>query len=435
MLPADFVATQGPGVRLIDMREPQAFVGQTGYIPGSDWIPPESLDSLPGRLDSNAPLIFISKHGRRAGEVARRCERRGMKFVAALGGGIAQWQSLGYATTRDPSILDRCDLLRFVDPMVPPQPQGGSPSIEQVAAHLGDPLNVRWLRLPALLLNAHLSCIDGRDDRGVIGMPGGNAGITIVVLAALERVLGRPLDEDLISELLIRQMDTLGRFYIHTDQHANESVAASMAGDSRLARVVEALRSPIEWSQFLRCPPPIHREAVLEHLCTAAAVGCGHLRSLMQHPDSYGVRPDLAHDFLRALFRLRWAGDTKIDHETLCGSHSERAVLLTRVEGDLKPFSAIPLVSPFCGGSQMFVSHPQVGSYLLDVHVDFVLQQSDLLPDLSPALRPALAAECAALTQIHGDHSVRRLAQGLPVYEVIFRKGGQYRVSHAGFVA
>src|SRR5436309_2417619 len=51
MLPAGFVAGQGPGVRLIDLREPQAFVGETGYIPGSDWIPAERLDSLAGRLD------------------------------------------------------------------------------------------------------------------------------------------------------------------------------------------------------------------------------------------------------------------------------------------------------------------------------------------------------------------------------------------------
>lgn len=39
-------------------------------------------------------------------------------------------------------------------------------------------------------------------------------------------------------------------------------------------------------------------------------------------------------------------------------------MLIVRVEGEVHPFTRIPLVSPSAYGKQMFVYHPQVASYL-----------------------------------------------------------------------
>lgn len=438
MLPADFVASQGQGVRLIDVREPQEFVGSMGYIPGSDWVPPEGLETLADRLGPDCPVIVLSSYGERAGRIAYDLERRGVRYAAALGGGISQWISVGYGTTRDPAILDRCDVLQPVERPRPAAADGGVSgaglTAEDVRSHVGNPHALRWLRLPAVLLHARVSCVDGRDDRGVIGAPGGNAGVIVLALAALERVLGRPIDPETVFELLDRRGNDLGGLYLHTDQQALDGVAASIRADPRLAAGVNDLDGPIAWRQFLKRPPILLREAVLEHLCEAPAIGCGHLRFLARQAEEYRVRPGLVQDFLRAFFRLRWEEAFKVEYETLHGRHDERAVLVVKLRGGLKPYSRVPLVSPTCFGSQVFVSHPQVTRYLLEVLVDFFLEQDDLVPGLTAALRPALAAECDALNALHTERTVGQLARGLPVYEVTFGRDGQYEVAHLGGV-
>ena len=37
----------------------------------------------------------------------------------------------------------------------------------QVKTHIGDPLNIRWVKIAAFTLHARMSCIDGRDDAGI----------------------------------------------------------------------------------------------------------------------------------------------------------------------------------------------------------------------------------------------------------------------------
>jgi rhodanese-related sulfurtransferase len=435
LLPAEFVAGQGPAVRLIDVREPQDFIGPLGYIPGSDWIPPERLESLPERLGPDSPLVVVSRLGEKASEVARTLERRGMHYVAALLGGVSQWLSLGFSTTRDPSILDRCDLLRPIEPPAPAVSAAPNLSIEQVENHLGDPLSVRWIRLAALVLHAHMSCIDGRDDRGVVGTPGGDAGQFVLALAAIESVLQRPLDSTLIGALLQRRIESLGGFYLHTDHHAAEAAAQSMRDDPRLAAAVAEYDDPREWRQFLRRPPLLLREAVLDHLCTPGAIGCGHLRLMHKFDTDYQVRPGLVLDFLRAFFHAHWEGAFRAEYELLQGRHDERAVLNTRVEGKLQAFSPIPLVSPSAFGRQMFVSHPQASQYLLHMLVDCLLLQSDLIPEFtSQDVRPILLIEIEALRAVHVSNSLSHLARGLPIYDVVFTPGGEVRVAPAGQV-
>jgi rhodanese-related sulfurtransferase len=434
LLPVEFVAGQGSAVRLIDVRDPQDFIGPLGYIPGSDWIPPERLDSLPGRLGPESPLVVVSRHGERASEVARMLEGRGLRLVAAMGGGVSQWLSLGFGTTRDPAILDLCDVLRPIEPPACTLGDAHSLSIEQVEAHLGDPLSVRWIKLAALVLHAHLSCIDGRDDRGIIGTPGGDAGQFLLGLAAIENTLGRRLDPGVIATLLERRIDTLGGFYMHTDHHALQAATESMRHDPRLASVVDEFDEPGEWRQFFRRPPLALREAVLEHLCQASAIGCGHLRLMHQHAADYRIRPGLVLDFLQAFYHARWEGAFRAEYELLHGRHNERAVLNTQIEGPLQPFTLIPLVSPSCSGCQMFVNHTRASEYLLNLLVDFLMLQTDLIPEFARDLQPALIEEVDALHAIHVKNSLGHLARGLPIYDVLFTNRGQVHVAFAGVV-
>ncbi len=435
LLPVEFVAGQGPSVRLIDVRDPQDFIGPLGYIPGSDWIPHERLEALPERLHPDSPLVVVSRNGERASEVARMLETGGLRYVAALAGGIAQWLSLGFSTTRDPAILDRCDVLR---PIAPPSHAASSVqtlSLEQVEEHLGDPLSVRWIKLAALMLHAHLSCIDGRDDRGIVGTPGGDAGHFLLALAAIESTLQRSLDAAQIAAFLERRIDALGGFYMHTDHQAMSGVADAMRADPRLEAALADCREPSEFRQFLRRPPLMLRDAVLEHLCQTSAIGCGHIRLMHRFDADYRLRPGLVLDFLRAFFRARWEGAFRAEYESLHGHHGERAVLNTRLEGRIQPFSPIPLVSPSAYGCQIFVNHPQVSQYLLRLLVDFLVLQTDLVPEFeTDDLRPILLMEVEALHATHVKNSLLHLAKGLPIYDVVFETGKPVRVVAAGAV-
>jgi hypothetical protein len=235
--------------------------------------------------------------------------------------------------------------------------------------------------------------------------------------------------------LLQRRIDALGGFYMHTDHHAMAKAAEAMRGDPRLAKALADHKDPRDFHRFLRRPPLALRDAVLDHLCESSTIGCGHIRLMHELSADYQVRQGLVHDYLRAFFRARWEGAFQAEYESLHGGHGERAVLNTRVGGKIQPFSLIPLVAPSAFGCQMFVNHPQVSEFLLRLLVDFLLLQTDLVPELAMNdLRPILHLEVASLHATHVQNSLLHLAKGLPIYDVVFETGRPTRVVAAGIV-
>ena len=135
-------------------------------------------------------------------------------------------------------------------------------------------------------------------------------------------------------------------------------------------------------------------------------------------------------------FGARWEGAFRAEYESLHGRHGERAVLNTRLEGKLQPFSPIPLVSPSAFGCQMFVNHPQVSQYLLRLLVDFLVLQTDLVPEFeNDDLRPILLMAVEDLHAVHVKNSLIHLAKGLPIFDVVFETGEPIRVVAVGTVA
>src|SRR5687768_9948719 len=90
----EFVARQGRGVRIVDVRERDELVGPLGYIPGVCWIPRERAMSHAERLHRDAPVIVVSRGGERGSGIADALEKRGMRFVASLRGGMVAWKAL-----------------------------------------------------------------------------------------------------------------------------------------------------------------------------------------------------------------------------------------------------------------------------------------------------------------------------------------------------
>lgn len=424
-----FTAKQGGRVRLIDIREENGVLGPLGYIPGSDWIPESRAQSLSLRLDEDEAVILLSSDGDRACAVAHTLERAGLRFVAAMVGGLVAWRDYGYWTLRDRSVLERRDVLRRL--VAQPLPPGEELTREHVEKHVGEATSVRWVKLAALLLHGRLSCVDGRDDAGVLGAPGGDAGELVLALSAIEALSGRTFSQAEVDGLLRRRMDIIGRFYLHTDVHAANHGIKRMRADKRFDEALANVSEALEWRDFWLGPPEHVRAPLLAYAVEPATVGCGHLRRALQFSAEYNTRPHLVEGVLSAFHRERWAGSADAELVVLAGDHQEGSVLNVRVEGGVFPFTRIPLVSPSAFGKQMFVYHPQVASYLRRQLAELLVAQRDLVPAIDAA---ALHAEMERIGALQLASTLGALAKGLPIFDVTFDAHGRATVEARGHV-
>lgn len=426
----EFVARQGKGVRIIDVREAEELLGPLGHIPGCDFIPRARAMSLAERLPPLTPVVLVSRGGERAAELAHALERAGMRMVAALRGGMIAWRALGFASVRDDALVQRRDVLTEQRAEATREP--GPLAVQEIEAHVGDPRSVRWVKLAAILLHGRQACVDGRDDSSVVGTPGGDAGELMLGLAAVERVLGRPLTRGSVTKLLRRRLDTFGRFYMHTDIAAGNRFIASLRADPRLTKAIGSTFEALEWRQWLGEPPVEARPALLEHFCQPGHMGCGHLRLMLQNPEQYEVRSALVLDFLRTFFSTRWAGAPELENVVLPGGHQEGAVVNVRVEGQLHAYSWVPLLSPAFAGTQMFVNHPQVSAFMRGELAAFLAEQGDLWGQALDAKALLEVLEGIAGRQLSA--TLGHLAKGLPVYDLTFRRDGGATVEAVGVV-
>jgi len=430
LLWAEFVARQGRSVHLVDVREPEELVGPLGHIPGCEWVPPDRVPTLVERLGKDAKVVLVSRAGERSGPLAARLEELGMSYVGSMVGGMVAWRYLGYATTRDTSILARRDVLREI-PELPPA--HGVLTLADVEAHVGDPTSVRWMKMAAILSHGRQSCVDGRDETAVVGTPGGDAGELLLGLSAVEAVSGEKLTPLQIRTILARRLGTLGRFYLHGDVASANALIASMRSDRRLDSTLSKISETMQWRRFFASPPAHVREIVLEHTLLPAHVGCGHLRLMATKPDVYGARPELVFGLLEAFFRARWDGAIDAEFTALPGGHQEGAVLDVRIDEELRAFTQVPLISPLAQGTQTFVSHPEVASYLRCEIAHFLSRQEDALR-VKPAQADAIAEAMEALAATQTPATLGSLAAGLPVFRVTFGRGGSFHVADAGHV-
>lgn len=421
LLSPEWLAEQGRTVRVVDVRPEEAFTGPLGHIPGSVRVDLDRVSEVVAHLPPDAPVVVVSEDGEVAGSATVYLQSLGLAWVAALDGGLRAWRSRGFSVSHDPAAARR-DLSALQ--LIPPPPRAlGALSRAEIEAHVGAPGSVRWVKLASFLLYGKRSCVDGRDEQGVLGTPGGDAGEFLLAVAGLERHQGVVVTDEEVAPLLRAYLLTFGRFYMHTDLHTVEHLAEAMRADPRLADVAPAAHDVAAWGRFLNMPPRAVREVVLEHLVDAAHVGCGHLKLMYQSPETYGVRRALFEAFLRAYWRLLWQGVPELEHVTLGGDHQEGAVINVLLAEEVWPFTMVPVVSPSYGGVQMFVNHPQVSLFLRRQAARFLVRTCERAKGLDPE---ALATTLAALGDAQAGATLHALARGLPVYDVTF--GGEARV-------
>jgi rhodanese-related sulfurtransferase len=430
LIAADTVAEQGARVVVVDIRSEEEIRGPLGFLPDSVQVPLERLMNLRA-LGAGARVVLVSDRGRRAAVAARLLELSGMRYVAAMEGGVHAWRELGLPTSRDTGCMRR-ELPANPDlPILQPETSIGKLDVEQVRAHVQRRDHVRWVKLAAFLLHGKTACVDGRDSHGVIGTPGGDVGELIIALGAAE-TLGQPIPSELLRPLLEGWMDAFGRVYLHSDIHALDDHIRAMRADPSIPESLLPSREapPSAWRDFHASPPPEIREAVLRHLLDH--MGCGHLRLCMAHAEDYGVRHALAREAIAEVLRARWEGLPEVDFVVLGGGHQEGAVLLVEVDHTLHPYTRVPLVPPALGGVQMFVHHPQVTDYQRVEIAHWLSTRPEL-----PALRDRAADILEAMRSLASRQmgvTLSHLANGLPIYRAVFHADRSVDVVPAGVV-
>jgi rhodanese-related sulfurtransferase len=433
ILPPAFVAELGPRVWLIDVRQDDELTGPQGHIPGIWRLPFSEVGAAAKLLPAYTPVVVVCSDGERSSTAARFLLALGMTTVAAMNGGMRAWRAEGFGVSRDKAVL--------TNNLHAPAPGCGSDgrlldagrkkgklTKAEIEEHLGDTAKVRRVKLAAFLLATQTSCVDGREDRAIIGTPGGDAGELMLGLAAVEQVAGTPVNEANVAAITRAFADTFGGIYLHTDNHALNRLARSLQADKRLADKARSLKTIDDWESFLRRPPQQMQAALLEHLVQPDHVGCGHLKLALKNPDSYKLRPELVTSFFRTFYTELWNGAQDLEWVVLGGDHAEGAVVGVQVEETLHPFSEVPMIAPSIGGTQMFVNHPQVVAYLRQQTAHFFSTRVSNLVPLAKDGQARLSETISALGAEQAGTTLAALASGLPTFDVHFATNGNISV-------
>jgi rhodanese-related sulfurtransferase len=88
--------------RLIDVREPNEWVGELGHIAGAELIPLGTVQANAAKVSGETrEVISICKMGGRAQQAANFWAQQGVK-VRVLAGGMTAWNAAQLPTTREP---------------------------------------------------------------------------------------------------------------------------------------------------------------------------------------------------------------------------------------------------------------------------------------------------------------------------------------------
>ncbi len=82
---------------LLDVREPNEFVGDLGHLRGAHLVPLGELRSRLNDLPKERPIVAVCRSGGRSAQACVILEGAGFPRVANLSGGMIGWRSLGFA--------------------------------------------------------------------------------------------------------------------------------------------------------------------------------------------------------------------------------------------------------------------------------------------------------------------------------------------------
>lgn len=90
----------GSGARIVDVREPDEWVGELGRVPGSELVPLAGVVAAAAGWDRGEKLVIVCRSGGRSGKAALALLDAGFASVVSMRGGMLAWGEAGYDTER-----------------------------------------------------------------------------------------------------------------------------------------------------------------------------------------------------------------------------------------------------------------------------------------------------------------------------------------------
>ncbi|MGM0575438.1 MAG: rhodanese-like domain-containing protein [Myxococcota bacterium] len=95
-----WVRRHGHMAHLVDVREPDEFVGELGHVAGSELVPLGRVEEEADAWDRERPLVLICRSGGRSGDAATALEAMGFRRVVSMAGGMIEWNERGWEIER-----------------------------------------------------------------------------------------------------------------------------------------------------------------------------------------------------------------------------------------------------------------------------------------------------------------------------------------------
>ena len=99
LAPRDAAAQLG-SLRLVDVREPDEYVGPLGHIPGAELVPVATITAAAAAWDRDQPLLLICRSGVRSIRAAGALHALGFRNLHNLTGGMMAWDAHGLPRVR-----------------------------------------------------------------------------------------------------------------------------------------------------------------------------------------------------------------------------------------------------------------------------------------------------------------------------------------------
>lgn len=280
---------------------------------------------------------------------------------------------------------------------------------------------VRWVRLGELFNEEYDACVDGRETKPVVGNPGGDVSRLAEAVIAVGSVAGRQFNPGEILKIFDWYLSHVGRFYMHTDDHAMHSLAEFLNegyGAKRMGG--KKFHTAAEMYHFVTNPDPRLQVFLSRYLLDPRFIGCGHMKLMMTKPHQYGMSEKVLRSLSVAFFDMMWNMPdkaVKLAYPSLPGDHKEGAVVnIVIAHEELTDKTLVPMVAPTDGKISVFVNHPQVVQYL-NKKVAYLLAKEgkSVIKDLDVDPE-AVVAHMEHLQNEGVRQTVSSLAWGLPVY-------------------
>jgi rhodanese-related sulfurtransferase len=99
-LSVEALATVTAKLRLVDVREPDEFVGELGHVDGAELVPLATVGAVAQGWPRDQTLVMICRSGGRSGRAARELVGLGFTTVMNLKGGMLAWNAASLPVVR-----------------------------------------------------------------------------------------------------------------------------------------------------------------------------------------------------------------------------------------------------------------------------------------------------------------------------------------------